>query len=71
MISLLNDRYNLLCEDNKREEMYILIDMLDMNINTFIWLDKNTLMKELDRVLNNLSDKIISIKNIIHQIYSK
>lgn len=71
LISLLNDRYNLLCEDNKREEMYILIDMLDMNINTFIWLDKNTLMKELDRVLNNLSDKIISIKNIIHQIYSK
>lgn len=71
LISLLNDRYNLLCEDDKREEMYILIDMLDMNINTFIWLDKNTLMKELDRVLNNLSDKIISIKNIIHQIYSK
>lgn len=71
LISLLNDRYNLLCEDNKREEMYILIDMLDMNINTFIWLDKNTLMKELDRVLNNLSDKIISVKNTILEIYSK
>ncbi len=71
LISLLNDRYNLLCEDNKRDEMYILIDMLDMNINTFIWLDKNTLMKELDRVLNNLSDKIISVKNTILEIYSK
>lgn len=71
LISLLNDRYNLLCEDNKREEMYILIDMLDMNINSFIWLDKNTLIKELDRVLNNLSDKIISVKNTILEIYSK
>lgn len=71
LISLLNDKYNLLCEDNKREEIYILIDMLDMNINTFIWLDKNTLMKELDRVLNNLSDKIISVKNTILEIYSK
>ena len=71
LISLLNDRYNLLCEDNEREHMYLLIHRLDIDVNTLICLDENTLIGELDRTFNNLSDKIISIKNIIHQIFSK
>lgn len=71
LISLFNDKYNLFYEDNEREHMYLLIHKLDIDVNTFIYLDENTLIGEFDRTFNNLSDKIISIKNIIHQIYSK
>lgn len=71
LISLFNDKYNLLYEENEREHMYLLIHRLDIDVNTLICLDENTLIGELDRTFNNLSDKIISIKNIIHQIYSK
>ena len=51
--------------------MYLLIHRLDIDVNTLICLDENKLIQELDRTFNNLSDKIISIKNIIHQIFSK
>lgn len=71
LISLFNDKYNLLYEENEREHMYLLIHRLDIDVNTLICLDENTLIGELDRTFNNLSDKIISIKNIIHQIFSK
>lgn len=71
LISLFNDKYNLLYEENEKEHMYLLIHRLDIDVNTLICLDENTLIQELDRTFNNLSDKIISIKNIIHQIFSK
>lgn len=71
LISLFNDKYNLFYEENEREHMYLLIHRLDIDVNTLICLDENTLIGELDRTFNNLSDKIISIKNIIHQIFSK
>ena len=71
LILLFNDKYNLLYEENEREHMYLLIHRLDIDVNTLICLDENTLIGELDRTFNNLSDKIISIKNIIHQIFSK
>ena len=71
LILLFNDKYNLLYEENEREHMYLLIHRLDIDVNTLICLDENTLIQELDRTFNNLSDKIISIKNIIHQIFSK
>ena len=71
LISLFNDKYNLLYEENEREHMHLLIHRLDIDVNTLICLDENTLIGELDRTFNNLSDKIISIKNIIHQIFSK
>lgn len=71
LISLFNDKYNLLYEENEREHMHLLIHRLDIDVNTLICLDENILIGELDRTFNNLSDKIISIKNIIHQIFSK
>lgn len=71
LISLFNDKYNLLYEENEREHMHLLIHRLDIDVNTLICLDENTLIQELDRTFNNLSDKIISIKNIIHQIFNK
>lgn len=71
LISLFNDKYNLLYEENEREHMHLLIHRLDIDVNTLICLDENTLIGELDRTFNNLSDKIISVKNIIHQIFSK
>lgn len=71
LILLFNDKYNLFYEDNDREHIYLLIHRLDIDVNTLIWLDKNALIGELDRIFNNLSDKIISVKNIILQIFSK
>lgn len=71
LISLFNKKYKLNYKNNIKEDMYITLHKLDIDTHILIYVDEKTLMKELDRFLDELYDKIISVKKLILDTYSK
>lgn len=71
LISLFNNKYKLNYKNNRKEDMYITLHKLDIDTHILIYVDEKTLMKELDRFLDELYDKIISVKKLILDTYSK
>lgn len=71
LISLFNDKYNLDYRDNQNDNMYITIFKFDINAYNLIYINHKALAQGIDIVLEDLYDKIVSVKNILLEIYGK
>lgn len=71
LVSLFNDKYNLNYQDNQKEDLYITIFKFDINAYNLIYINHKILAQGLDMVLEDLYDKILSVKNLILEIYGK
>lgn len=71
LVSLFNDKYKLNYQDNQKENLYITIFKFDINANNLIYINHKALAQGLDIVFEDLYDKIVSVKNILLEIYGK
>lgn len=71
LISLFNDKYNLDYRDNQNDNMYITIFKFNINAYNLIYINHKALAQGIDIVLEDLYDKIVSVKNILLEIYGK
>lgn len=71
LVSLFNDKYKLNYQDNQKEDLYITIFKFDINAYNLIYINHKILAQGLDIVLEDLYDKILSVKNIMLEIYGK
>lgn len=71
LVSLFNDKYKLNYQDNQKENLHITIFKFDINAYNLIYINHEMLAQGLDIVLEDLYDKIVSVKNILLEIYDK
>lgn len=71
LVLLFNDKYNLDYQDNQNNNMYITIFKFDINAYNLIYINHKALAQGIDIVLEDLYDKIVSVKNILLEIYGK
>lgn len=71
LVSLFNDKYKLNYQENQKENLYITIFKFDINAFSLIYIDHKMLAQGLDIILEDLYNKIVSVKNILLEIYGK
>ena len=71
LVSLFNDKYKLNYQDNQKENLHITIFKFDINTFRLIYINHEMLAQGIDIVLEDLYDKIVSVKNILLEIYGK
>ncbi len=71
LVLLFNDRYKLNYQDSQKEDLYITIFKFDINAYNLIYINHKALAQGIDIVLEDLYDKIVSVKNILLEIYGK
>lgn len=71
LVSLFNDKYKLNYQDNQKEDLYITIFKFNINAFSLIYINHEMLAQGLDIVFEDLYDKIVSVKNILLEIYGK
>lgn len=71
LVSLFNDKYKLNYQDNQKENLYITIFKFNINAYNLIYINHKALAQGIDIVLEDLYDKIVSVKNILLEIYGK
>lgn len=71
LVSLFNDKYKLNYQDNQKENLHITIFKFDINAFSLIYINHEMLAQGLDIVFEDLYDKIVSVKNILLEIYGK
>lgn len=71
LVLLFNDKYKLNYQDSQKEDLYITIFKFDINAYNLIYINHKALAQGIDIVLEDLYDKIVSVKNILLEIYGK
>ena len=71
LVSLFNDKYKLNYQDNQKEDLYITIFKFNINAFSLIYINHEMLAQGIDIAFEDLYDKIVSVKDILLEIFGK